>query len=162
MSIAVVVGVHDGVVLAADSASTLTIAGGIPGTGAVVNVYDNANKIVNLHRGSPFGCITFGSGSIGNASIATLLKDFRKQLGSQDWPFYPGNYTIQSVAETLARFLDQECAKIGDPAIMNNTNLGFLLGGYSVPGDLGETWSIEIEKGKSKTPKELRKKEDAA
>jgi hypothetical protein len=142
MSIAVVVGVHDGVVLAADSASTLTIAipsavapGAIPG--GVVNVYDNANKIVNLQKRCPLGCITFGSGSIGNASIATLLKDLRKQVGSSEWPFNPNSYTIQGVAETLARFLDGECSKIKDPILMNNTNIGFLLGGYSRPGDLG-------------------------
>jgi hypothetical protein len=41
------------------------------------------------------------------------------------------------VAETLARFLDGECSKIKDPILMNNTNIGFLLGGYSRPGDLG-------------------------
>jgi len=50
MSVAVLIGVHDGLVLAADSAATLSmqlppgvvIPGGAPMVG---NVYDNANKI---------------------------------------------------------------------------------------------------------------------
>ena len=47
---AVLIGVHDGVVLAADSASTLTfpVPLGVvlpPGQAVVGNVYDNANKI---------------------------------------------------------------------------------------------------------------------
>jgi hypothetical protein len=90
------------------------------------------------------------------------MKDLREQLGTPEWPFDPKHYTIQSVAETLAKFLDQECAKVKDPAVLKNTNMGFLVGGYSRPGDLGETWSIEVAQGKSKTPVELRKKEDAA
>src|ERR1039458_7916479 len=86
MSIAVLIGVHDGVVLAADSASTLSfpVPPGVvlpPGQqGVVGNVYDNANKIFNLVKGQPIGCITFGSGNIGNASIGTLIKDLRKKL----------------------------------------------------------------------------------
>src|ERR1039458_10411452 len=86
MSIAVLIGVHDGLVLAADSASTLSmpVPPGVvlpPGQpGIVGNVYDNANKIFNLVKGQPIGCITFGSGNIGNASIGTLIKDLRKKL----------------------------------------------------------------------------------
>jgi hypothetical protein len=65
MSIALIIGVHDGVVLAADSATTLaTAAPMIPQGLNVLNVYENANKIFNLYKGKPLGCITFGSGSI--------------------------------------------------------------------------------------------------
>src|ERR1700722_18775452 len=89
MSVAVLIGVHDGLVLAADSASTLSIAAppgappgavAIAGVGMVANVYDNANKIFNLVKGQPIGCITFGRGNIGNASIGTMIKDLRKEL----------------------------------------------------------------------------------
>src|ERR1017187_10478130 len=82
MSIAVAISVHDGVVLAADSASTLAAA--IPGPSGprpmAMNVYNNANKIANLYKGKPIGCVAYGSGSIGSASISTLLKDFRHRL----------------------------------------------------------------------------------
>src|ERR1022692_3646243 len=127
MSIAVIIGVHDGVVLAADSASTLTVGvpqqpGSQPAVG-VLNVYDNANKIFNLYKGKPIGCITFGSGRIGNASIATLVKDLRFKLTKGDVKltndvikFDPSHYAIVQVAEILARFLDEECAKVSDAA----------------------------------------------
>jgi hypothetical protein len=163
MSIAVLIGVHDGVVLAADSASTLTFPA-LPGVvlppgqqGMVGNVYDNANKIFNLVKGQPIGCITFGSGNIGTASIGTLIKDLRKRLteAPQDMTFDAEKYTMEGVAKILAKFLGDECAKLGQAA-KENTNLGILLGGYSKPGDLGESWSVEIQRGVPQPPKKLR------
>lgn len=163
MSIAVLIGVHDGVVLAADSASTLTFPTppGVvlpPGQqGMVGNVYDNANKIFNLVKGQPIGCITFGSGNIGTASIGTLIKDLRKKLTEtpQDMTFDAAKYTMEGVAKILAKFLGDECEKLGQAA-KDNTNLGILLGGYSKPGDLGESWSVEIQKGVPQPPRKLR------
>src|SRR5271169_5646039 len=129
MSIAVLIGVHDGLVLAADSASTLTIQPVVPGAAlSVANVYDNANKIFNLYKGKPIGCITFGSGSIGNASIATLIKDLREKLTRKEFGFDPDNYTMAEVTKTLAGFLADECSKITDLTIRNGINVGFLLG----------------------------------
>src|SRR5450759_2195690 len=103
MSVAVLIGVHDGVVLAPDSASTLTfpVPPGVvlpPGQqGVVGNVYDNANKIFNLVKGQPIGCITFGSGNIGNASIGTLIKDLRKKLTDtpKEMAFNAEQYTME-------------------------------------------------------------------
>ncbi len=163
MSIAVLIGVHDGVVLAADSASTLTfpIPPGVvlpPGQqGVVGNVYDNANKIFNLVKGQPIGCITFGTGNIGNASIGTLIKDLRKKLTDtpQEMEFNADNYTMEGVVRILAKFLGAECDKLEPPAKLG-TNIGFLLGGYSKPGNLGESWSVEIQKGIPQPPKKLR------
>ncbi len=164
MSVAVLIGVHDGVVLAADSASTLSFATppGVvlpPGQqGIVGNVYDNANKIFNLVKGQPIGCITYGSGNIGNASIGTLIKDLRKKLTEK--PTYEkfdcNNYTMESVAKILAKFLGEVCDGLDGP-IKSAITAGFLLGGYSKPGDLGESWSVEIIKGVPTQPKELRK-----
>src|SRR5208283_1027853 len=162
MSIAVIIGVHDGVVLAADSASTLTFtsAPGIalpPGQAVVGKVYDNANKIFNLVKGQPIGCITFGTGNIGNASIGTLVKDLRKELTErpEKWGFDADNYSMEGVAGILSKFLGSECEKL-EQSTKSNTNTGFLLGGYSKPGDLGESWSVEIQQGVPQPPKKLR------
>ena len=162
MSIAVLIGVHDGVVLAADSASTLSFAvpTGVvlpPGQGIVGNVYDNANKIFNLVKGQPIGCITFGSGNIGNASIGTLIKDLRQKLTEtpNKMNFDPDKYMMSDIVGILAKFLGEECDKL-DPAMKANISTGFLLGGYSKPGDLGESWSVEISKGVAQPPKKLR------
>jgi hypothetical protein len=164
MSIGVLIGVHDGVVLAADSAATLTIPvpPGVtlpPGApGLVANVYDNANKIFNVVKGLPIGCITFGSGNIGNASIGTLVKDLRQKL--TDAPgkmgFDPAIYTMEQIATILAEFLNGDCANL-DPLTRGNTTVGFLLGGYSKPGSFGESWSVEITKGVVQKPNQLRK-----
>lgn len=161
MSVAVLIGVHDGLVLAADSASTLSIPtppGTIaPDTNLVANVYDNANKIFNLVKGEPIGCITFGSGNIGNASIGTLIKDLRKKLTDtpEEMEFNAEKYTMEGVAQILAKFLGDECEKC-EQAMRHRTNMGFLLGGYSKPGDLGESWSVEIVQGVAQPPKKLR------
>jgi len=171
MSVAVLISVHDGLVLAADSASTLSITPppnvGIPGAamqgGSVVaNVYDNANKIFNLVKGQPIGCITFGSGNIGNSSIGTLIKDLRKKLTDtpKEMDFDPDNYTMEGVAKILAKFLGEECSKLEMPA-KQGTNIGFLLGGYSSVGDLGESWSVGIQQGLPQPPTKLRQDHEA-
>jgi len=151
------------VVLAADSASTLTFPTppGVvlpPGQqGVVGNVYDNANKIFNLVKGQPIGCITFGSGNIGNASIGTLIKDLRKKLteSPEEMNFNADTYTMENVANILVEFLGGECGKL-EPSAKLNTTVGLLLGGYSKPGDLGESWSVEIQRGVPQPPKKLR------
>ena len=134
MSIAVLIAVHDGLVIAADSASTLVV--NTPQGGQMAaNVYDNANKIFNLIKGQPLGCATFGAGSIGSASIGTLIKDFRKKLSEKDpnkneFKFNIKKYTVEQVAKLLAGFLRDECKKL-KPAELLNINIGFLIGGYS-------------------------------
>src|ERR1019366_4341254 len=128
------------------------------GQQAVVgNVPIDALPIFNLVKGQPIGCITFGSGNIGNASIGTLIKDLRKKLTDtpKEMAFNAEQYTMEGVAKILAKFLGNECEKLEQPAKLN-TNLGLLLGGYSKPGDLGESWSVEIQKGVPQPPTKLR------
>jgi len=59
MTIAISLKVQDGIVLAADSASTLTGSIG-QGMIGVVNVYENANKISNLKKKLPNWCNYLG------------------------------------------------------------------------------------------------------
>lgn len=177
MSIGILVSVHDGLVLAADSASTLSLLQptNIPDSQnpTVLNVYNNANKIANLYKGEPIGCVAFGAGSIGNASISTLLKDFRFRITSGAEPeFDVKNYTIKGVADLLTEFLMQqvkhtEQQQAARPNAVNlpKINLGVLLGGYSMEGNekrkgLGEGWMIQIENSVAKSPKLLRQEHE--
>ena len=75
-----------------------------------MNIYKNADKIFNLRKGSPIGAITWGSGSIGNASISTLTKDFRDLItnGGDEWKIDPSNYTIKDVSMKLKKFIFDE------------------------------------------------------
>lgn len=159
MSIAVLIGVHDGLVVAADSASSLTVSVA-PGVAAgVANVYDNANKIFNLYKGRPIGCVTFGSGSIGNSSIGTIIKDIRARLAKKELGFDPDDYTVQNVATIVSTYLGEECQKA--PAALPNLNIGFFFYGYSSGQPLGESWSVEIKAGVPAAPVRLRAPEDA-
>lgn len=165
MSIAVLIGVHDGIVIAADSASTLTISVAPGAAAGIANVYDNANKIFNLYKGKPIGCVTFGLGSIGNSSIGTLIKDLRVKLMDKekaknlDPPFDPDNYTMEGVSKTTAQFLAQECKKY--PATMPAVNMGLLFGGYSTGQSLGDSWRVEIQAGVPTDPVQLRPPDQA-
>jgi hypothetical protein len=157
MSIGILINIHDGIVLAADSASTLTMMG-VPNQRPgpiVLNVYNNANKIANLYKGEPIGCVAFGSGSIGSASISTLLKDFRKRLtNGEEKEFDRLTYTMEDVAKLLLKFL---AARIADllPTEPKPT-LGIMLGGYSKGKSLGQGWELRIENGEPKDPKLIR------
>lgn len=160
MSIAVLIGVHDGLVIAADSASTLVL-NGPQGAPMAMNVYDNAHKVFNLIKGEPLGCATFGSGSIGNASIGTLIKDFRKKLSvgdphANEFKFNVGKFTMEEVTTLLAKFLGDEATKL-TPVQQTNINVGFLVGGYSSGESLGESWLVELRAGIPQAPTKLRK-----
>ena len=159
MSIGILINVHDGIVLAADSASTLTLMGPPPNQQGLVavNVYNNANKIANLYKGHPIGCVAYGSGSIGSASISTLLKDFRDRLRhGTETGFNIRNYTMENVAKQLTAFLMSHVQQLepNEP----KPSLGIMLGGYSAGESLGEGWLLTIEKGVSKGPQLLRQK----
>ncbi len=158
MSIAIVTSVHDGLVIAADSASTLMM--NTPAGVAVANVYNNANKIFNLVKGAPMGCVTYGSGSIGSASIATLIKDFRGILTNPEeakerFDFDRKNYTMEKVSKSLSDFLGQECDKVADKNLRQTINIGLMVGGYSTGQGLGEVWSIEVQQGLAQRSKKV-------
>lgn len=149
MTVAVSLKVHDGIVLAADSASTL-IARQPDGTSAVINVYDNANKIVNLYKGLPLGVITWGSGSIGSQSMTSIFKDLRQMFlgqraapGGADWSIDRQDYTVADVAEKVRSYVFDELygPAFGDWA--DPPSLGMVVAGYSADGQHAEEYQIE-------------------
>lgn len=105
MTVLISVKINDGVVMAADSASSF--ASGM--------VYQHADKIVNLRHGLPIGAMVTGAGGIGNESIDTLLKDLRRRFNGddearRDWTLDPAHYTLAQVANRLRTFLFEEKA----------------------------------------------------
>jgi hypothetical protein len=156
VTIAIALQVHDGVVLASDSASTLTDPTKT-GPESVLNVYNNANKIFNLRKGLPIGGLTYGMGSIGASSISTLAKDLRARFTgtdkkSKDWKIDPQRYTISGVAASVRKFLFEEHFKpLGVKP--KGIQLGFIVAGYSAGAQLSEVWTIEIKDGDCEPPK---------
>lgn len=145
MTIALSVLVSDGMVMATDSATTLI------DSGTVLNVFNSANKLFNLHKGLPIGGYTYGAGAIGDASISTLAKDFRMELtlgsaiGPSGWRFDPATYTIEEVAVAVRQFMYEERYLPLYGAADPKPSLGFNVGGYSAHAALPELWAVFID-----------------
>lgn len=149
MTIAVSLKVHDGLVLAADSAQTMLAVDPATRSQQVVNVYNNANKVFNLVKGRPIGGITWGAGNIGQASISTLVKDLRLRFmgldtNRSDWRLLD-SYTLQEVAAQTREFLYEEHYQPTFDGAPSRPPLGFLVAGYSAGSDLAEEWLISID-----------------
>lgn len=148
VTVVIAVKVFDGIVLAADSATTLPLPNGSS------QVYNHANKIFHLHRKRPVAAATWGLGTIGAASISTLAKDLRGRfMGTYpdhaDWELKDG-YTVQSIAERLVQmFFDELYSPLVASGQQVRSPLGFLVAGYgadsSGSGWAGELWKVEID-----------------
>lgn len=155
MTIAIALQVHDGVVLASDSAATLTDPTKT-GPESVLNVYNNANKIFNFRKGFPIGGVIYGMGSIGASSIATLAKDLRQRFSGQDkkhlnWELDPEKFTVEEVITRAREFLFEEHFKpLGAKA--TGVQFGLIVGGYSAGAQLSEIWSMEISNSDCAAP----------
>lgn len=161
MTIAVSLKVHDGVVLAADSASTLLAQ--TPAGVGVVNVYNNANKIFNLCKGLPIGALTWGAGNIGASSTSTLAKDLRRRLASKvehGWNLDHSNYSVEQVATYLTEFMFRENYEPAFTQWPQKPPLGFMVCGYSSGSSLAEEWQINIENGSCSGPVLVRPLDD--
>lgn len=154
MTIALLIKVNDGLVLASDSATTLSMNQG--GASTVANIYNNANKVFNLYKGLPIGAMTWGLGSIGPASIATLAKDLRRRFMGEDrgfeaWRLDPESYTIEAVAARAQEFLkdgrydnlEQDLVSAGQSA----PHLGFLVTGYSSGANQPKSYVVSFGEG---------------
>lgn len=157
MTLAVVVQVHDGVVLASDSALTLNDPAKT-GSESILNVYNNGNKIFNLLKGLPIGAVFYGAGSVGTSSVPTLMKDLRRRFAGESpttdkkWKLNTRNYTVQDVAERAREFIFEEhFAPLKITA--KGTQFGLIVAGYSGGAQLSETWTFEVRDGKCDPPR---------
>jgi hypothetical protein len=162
MTIAIAIKVNDGIVLAADSASTILSPDPKTNKKNIWIIYNNANKVFNLIKGIHVGAISWGSGSIGQASIETLVKDFRKKVSDSDpeWKIDTQSYTIEDIAQKFRKFIfDQHYSKEFKDW-PEKPDLGFLIVGYSTKRPLAEIWRIEINNGNCQGPELIGKEQD--
>lgn len=157
MTVCVAVSVDDGLVFAADSATTL-IQTDSQGNSVVANVYKYGNKVFNLIRGLPVCAMTAGMGSIGRAPIQSLAKDLRRRLTSDGDPLAVdrSNYTIEQLAVAARQFLFEEAYQALQPPPPPPHTLEFWVGGYSSGESHPELWKIVIQNGTCLAPQELR------
>jgi hypothetical protein len=135
VTVLVSVKINDGVVMAADSASSY--ANGM--------VYNNSRKIVNLREGLPVGAMVTGAGGIGNESIETLLKDLSSRFCGKDnayseWELDPDSYSMHGIALRVRRFLFEEKSVPHGATTWTKLRLC----GYSAGRPLAEVWEINL------------------
>jgi len=165
VTIAISIKINDGLVLASDSAST--VLGQVPsGELQVINVYNNAIKVFNLRKGLPIGAITWGAGSIGQASLSTILKDLRERFTGDDrdradWELDEDNYTVEDVAKRLKQFIFDELYVDAFKNFPQKPGLGFIVAGYSAHAPMADEFQIDVENGVCNGPRSLRKREES-
>jgi hypothetical protein len=165
VTIAISIKINDGLVLATDSASTLL--GQTPqGQLGVINVYNNANKLFNLRKGFPIGAIIWGAGSIGQASISTIVKDLRQRFSGddpehEDWKLDEHTYTVENVAKRFKEFVfDDLYEKAFKNLPHQKPSLGFIIAGYSANAPMPDEYQIDIQNGVCIGPRLLRKQDE--
>jgi len=153
MTIAISLKVNNGVVLATDSAATIFAQTPDGKQMGVVNVYQNAEKLFNLCKGFPIGVITWGSGAIGQASISSLTRDFRKVLSEK--PLQKENVSIKLITEQFSEYINKFYMN-AFKEWQTKPDIGFIIAGYSTEQDFAEEWSFDIVNGKLNGPTLVR------
>ncbi len=148
MTVAVMVKVFDGIVLATDSATTLALDNGS------AQVYNSADKLFNLHRDLPIAAMCWGRGQIGPASIATLAKTLRSELMGLEPedtnPIDSTSYTVREVAERASAMLQERINLLEDGG--QGGELGLLVAGYGSGSDKSEAWLLVLENKQDDPP----------
>ena len=108
MTIALTIRISNALILATDSSSTIMeIENDIP---RVHQTYFNADKLFNLKKNEPIGCLTWGDGSINGIPISSLTKDFRDELEIDVKAKFDGEYAAALNAGKFKGFaMDVKC-----------------------------------------------------
>lgn len=158
MTVCVAVAVHDCIVFAADSASSLVSTNPATGESQIINVYDHGDKVFNLVKGLPICAMTCGMGNLGNASIATLAKELRRRLSTPElgeWYVNPESYTIEEIAVKARQFFFEERFAGLNPPPPAPHSFEFWIGGYGSDFDRQhEIWELAIVNGVCDPPSE--------
>ncbi len=127
MSIVVAVRVSDGLVIAADSASTLTVATPDGKQIGVAKVFNNATKVMQL-RDYPIAVATWGAGSIGARTISSLVGEYSNTRARVE----PKMLKVETEARDLQKFLKGFHEKTHPKSAGQVApEFGVLVGGYS-------------------------------
>jgi hypothetical protein len=141
VSVAVSIKVSDGFAIAADSATALS-----DGTN-ITNVYNSANKIVNLVKGSPIGLMFWDSGAIGSISLATIAKDLRKELVNGANGFDRTNFTMDDIANRVRDYFYTQRYLAVHPlgGAGPFPSIGLHVCGFGTTDEIGRAFTVTID-----------------
>lgn len=154
MSVLFAMKVYESLVLAADSAVTVSTAG----NQQRANVYNGANKIVNLYKGLPVAAAYCGIANMGAAPMDVVLKNYRAKLyrdREADLRLLRGRLSICSIVHDLRRYLhDIHAERVTSNAA--EQPLAVIVGSIAADQQASELWQIIIEPcGNSPDPVQL-------
>ena len=143
MTIAAIMRVNDGLVLATDSASSVTLLDE-EGNEFVYHVYNHADKIFNLKKEKSIACMTWGAGNLSDKSISTIAKDFRKEVMGNIKEF-----TVKEISDEFKKYIKKIITD-------EDKDVGFIICGYSNKDefeDIPEVYEIQYTNGELQDPK---------
>lgn len=156
MTLVVAVKVCDGLVVGADSASTLSLPDQQnPGKVLPYAVSLNALKICCLHHELPIGIASWGSGAVGPNSMGALAKELRKELMKGAGRIKLNSYTIADVANRAQKFHADRMTTFYGASIPVGYRAGFLVFGYSSGREMAEAYAYELNNGPSVAPSQV-------
>ncbi|NQS97486.1 MAG: hypothetical protein HQ591_03445 [candidate division Zixibacteria bacterium] len=142
MSIIASIKVYDGLVLAADSMTTIIgeeVSSGIKG---VVKTYEFSNKLFQL-KSLPVGLLTYGIGNIAQRSIESLLNEFMRKYDEIRGNTSENKHKIENITQRLLDFLRGVYKDFFKEIPEENMpKLGVLVGGYSPDSVFAEEWEF--------------------
>ena len=135
MSIVVTVKVGEGLVLAADSATSIILPTA-EGPQSIGNIFNHTRKLLHL-KDYPIGILTWGLGTIGPRSIESLVKEFEESKPSllenfsfKNDPEY--NYQMDQLAIEIHDFMmDKYLKAYENIPVEKRVPVGFYVGGFS-------------------------------
>lgn len=160
MSVVIVVKVSEGLVLAADSAATLTgrvlQPNGVSEEG-VLQIFNNAKKLLQIGNDFPIGVLTWGQAFIGPRTIESLVSEWQYNAGWQSIETFKNNnpekqYTVEECANGLLKHLtEKHQEEFGKVPQNQQPGLGIVVAGYSEQGFFPEIWRFVIPYDKAIT-----------
>lgn len=142
MSIVAAVKVYDGIVLGADSATTIT-GTTAPGQVQVVKSYQNAQKLFRIHDLN-ICILSYGLGNIGNRSIASIITEFNSSIIDGH---YNSTHSVEEITLKLFEYVkikyDEAFAQI--PAnLRGQFSLGFYVAGFCKTDVIAKEWEFVL------------------
>lgn len=136
MSIVIAVKVGEGLVLAADSAASVTIP--TPdGSVQIANIFNHARKLLHI-KDYPIGVLTWGLAAIGPRSVESLIKEYEETkpaiYDETEANLYDAHYEyeVKAIAQEIFHSISAYCQKIyGGVPVEKQPPVGLYVGGFS-------------------------------